>query len=333
MSLVQRKKSLGTYRGWGSSSGRSHAGSRLLATPGSSCAAEAGLKRTASGGARSHRQPGRLTPRTNGEEDSRGEDEDPHDAADDLGDRARGVDGRTGAMGAERDVVRCKAPKRIRQGRSVVVSTNERIFTLSARRARQRQPTTGAAGAGGGREHAGETGRTGLLLVDREGLPVALLHLLELLVHGELLLRRQELPLRLDVRERDHGRRRGVRGGRGGVCGVGGRGNAADVGRAEEGSGTRQAQGLHGGLDGGGGVLVEEESEEEKENVEDEDSVHSERTLSDRLPRIPTHAGAPGAPRDTTRARTAWICRESLSMTNFASGVDALAILAAADVE
>ena len=92
------------------------------------------------------------------------------------------------------------------------------------------------------------TQRTSLLFVDGERLPVLLLDLLELLVDDELLVRGKALPHRLDVRERDDGRRgrrgrsRGVRGARrGGEC----------AGRGAEGeTRTRQAEGLHGD-DGG----------------------------------------------------------------------------------
>ena len=90
--------------------------------------------------------------------------------------------------------------------------------------------------------------RTGLLFVEGEALPVLLLELLELLVDDELLVRGKALPHRLDVRERDDGRRgrrgrsRAVRGARrGGEC----------AGRGAEGeTRTRQAEGLHGD-DGG----------------------------------------------------------------------------------
>lgn len=100
--------------------------------------------------------------------------------------------------------------------------------------------------------------RTGLLLVERESLPVALLELLELLVDRKLLLRRETFPLSLDVGKRNGGRRGG--GGRcGGVRGRRGRrdGAADDVCVGESDSGTRQAECLHGvggQRQGGGGA-------------------------------------------------------------------------------
>lgn len=91
--------------------------------------------------------------------------------------------------------------------------------------------------------------RTSLLLVNGEGRPVLLLDLLQLLVNGKLLLRREALPLSLDVGQGDGGSSSGsgwVDGGGTGL--VGGRcdpAGTADVGGAESETRTRQAQSLH----------------------------------------------------------------------------------------
>lgn len=90
--------------------------------------------------------------------------------------------------------------------------------------------------------------RTSLLLVDGEGLPVLLLELLELLVHCELLLGRETLPLGLYVGQGDG---RGiccwVDGGGAGVAGGGGdAAHGGDVGGAKGETRTRQAKSLHG---------------------------------------------------------------------------------------
>ena len=90
--------------------------------------------------------------------------------------------------------------------------------------------------------------RTSLLLVDGEGLPVLLLELLELLVHCELLLGRETLPLGLYVGQGDcRGICCWVDGGSAGL-GSGGRDatHGGDVGGAAGESRARQAKSLYG---------------------------------------------------------------------------------------
>ena len=94
------------------------------------------------------------------------------------------VDRTTRAMGAEGDIVR-----------------------WGHRRDSRQQSSEGVAGGGPARRTCRGTNRsaqlTRLLLVEREGLPVLLLDLLELLVNRELLIRGELLPLSLDVGKRD----------------------------------------------------------------------------------------------------------------------------------
>lgn len=93
------------------------------------------------------------------------------------------VDRATGAMGAEGDIVR-----------------------WGHRRDSRQQSSEGVAGGSPARTCRGtnrSTQLTRLLLVEREGLPVLLLDLLELLVNRELLIRGELLPLSLDVGKRD----------------------------------------------------------------------------------------------------------------------------------
>lgn len=90
--------------------------------------------------------------------------------------------------------------------------------------------------------------RTGLLLVNGERPPVLFLDLLKLPVDLELLLRREPLPLCLDVGERDGGL--GAAGAGGGRCGLGRVGGGSDGAGTrdwpEGNSWTRQAESLHG---------------------------------------------------------------------------------------